>query len=94
MNQQSFLCLSPISPILKKRRQVKDKAKSILIYFLDTDGIIHKDFISSSHTVSTKFYYDVLRQLMENVRQKLSGYWRANSLGVRQFLAFKTMVVT
>jgi trehalose-6-phosphatase len=45
----------------------------MLICFFDIDGIIHKEVVSPGQTVNAKFYYDVLRRLREDMRQKQPG---------------------
>jgi hypothetical protein len=37
----------------KKAKQVKSKVKSMLIIFFDIKGIVHKEFVLASQTVSS-----------------------------------------
>jgi hypothetical protein len=47
----------------KKLRQVKSKAKSMLIIFFDTRGSVHKEFILAGYTVNSAYYCEVLQQM-------------------------------
>ena len=50
--------------------------KSMLIIFLDIQGIVHKEFVPPGQPVNGKFYCEVLRQLRENVRRKRPEMWK------------------
>jgi hypothetical protein len=50
----------PNSPRLKKLRQVKNKARSMLMIHFDMKGIVLKEFVLASQTVSSAYYSDVL----------------------------------
>jgi hypothetical protein len=67
------------SPRLKKVRQVKGSVKSVLIYFFDTDGVIHKDFVPPGQTINVKFDCSVLRWLREGMRWRWPDKWRTNT---------------
>ena len=54
----------------QKARMQKSKLKTMLIYFFDQEGIVHREFVPSGMTVNADFYCDVLRRLRENVRRK------------------------
>ena len=73
-------------------------------FFFDIQGIVHKEFVPSGQTVNGKFYYEILKWLMEGIRRKRPDQWKKNnwflhhdnvpahtSLVVRQFLTFKTL---
>jgi hypothetical protein len=66
-NQRSSQWKRPNSPRLKKVRQVKSKAKSMLIIFFDIKRIDHKEFILAVQTVNSAYYCDVLQRLHETV---------------------------
>jgi hypothetical protein len=51
----------------KKARQMKNKAKSMLINLSDMKRIVHKEFVLAGQTVNSAYYYDVLRRLRKNV---------------------------
>ena len=68
--QQSTQWKTPSSPRPKKARQVRSNIKSMLIIFLDIQGIVHKEFVPPGQPVNGKFYCEVLRWLRENVRHK------------------------
>jgi hypothetical protein len=47
---------------------VKRKIKSILIIFFDVKWTVNKEFVLAGQTINSAYYYDVLRQLHENVQ--------------------------
>jgi hypothetical protein len=57
-------------------RQMKSKVKSMLIMFFDIKGVVHKEFVMAGLTVSSAYYYDVLRRLRENLRRLRRELWR------------------
>jgi hypothetical protein len=73
--QQSSQWKSQNSLRLKKARQVKSKAKSMLIIFFDIKGIVQKEFVLAGQTVNSAYYCDVLQQLHENVRTLRPELW-------------------
>ncbi|KAJ4428812.1 hypothetical protein ANN_25805 [Periplaneta americana] len=94
------------SPRPKKARQVRSNVKTMLIYFFDVNGIVHKEFVPPGQTVNQHFYLDVLRRLRESVRRKLYEMWRNGNwllhhdnapahtaLTVRQFLTNNMVLV-
>jgi histone-lysine N-methyltransferase SETMAR len=54
--QQSSQWKSPNSPRPKKARQVRNNVKSMLIFFFDIKGIVHKEFLPPAQTINGKFY--------------------------------------
>jgi hypothetical protein len=46
------------SPRTKKERQVKGKAKSVLIIFFHIKGIVLKEFVLARQTVNSAYYCD------------------------------------
>ena len=64
---------------LKKVRQVKSSVKSVLIYFFNTDGIVHKEFVLPGQTINVKFDCSILRWLREGVRWRKPDKWRMNT---------------
>lgn len=54
-------------PRPKKIRMSKSKIKSILIYFFDWKGIVHKEFVPPGQTVNQVFNKDVLERLRKRV---------------------------
>jgi hypothetical protein len=48
-------------------RQVKSKAKSMLIIFFDIKGIAQKEFFLASQTVTSAYCCDILWRMRENV---------------------------
>jgi hypothetical protein len=65
--QQSSQWKSPDSPRPKKVRQMKGKAKSMLIFFFDFEGIVHKEFALAGQTVNSTFCCGVLQRFHEDV---------------------------
>ena len=68
--RQSLQWKSPTSPRPKKARMSKFKIKVILIAFFDVRGIVHTEFMPQGHTINQHIYRDVLRRLMQSVREK------------------------
>jgi histone-lysine N-methyltransferase SETMAR len=77
----------------------------MLIVFLDIRGIVRCEFVPQGQTVNTKFYYEVLWLLRENIQRKGLDLWRAKNwilhnnsvtchqaLLVREFLASHNML--
>jgi len=104
--RQSLQFISPNSPRLKKARQVRSIVIYMLIVFLKTQGIVHKEFLQTCQTVSGKFYCEVLKKLREGIRCKPPDKWKNNkrvlhhdedpahtSLVFRQFLTSKNITV-
>ena len=90
----------------KKARQVRSNVTSMLIVFLDIQGIVHKELVPPGQTVNGKFYCEVLKRLREGIRRKRPDKWKKNnwflhhdkapahtSLVVRQFLTSKNITV-
>jgi hypothetical protein len=42
----------------------------MLIVFIDSEILLHKDFIPQAQTVNQQFYIEVLGQMTDNVRRK------------------------
>ena len=90
------------SPRPKKARMSKSKMKSMLIVFLDSKGVVHKEFIPPGQTVNAAFYVKVLKQLKKRVtraRLEIANTWVPHHdnapshalLLVREFLAKQTV---
>jgi hypothetical protein len=60
----------------EKARQVKSKVKSMLIIFFHIKGIAHKEFVLAGQTVNSVYYYDILRQLCENLQRLHPKLWQ------------------
>ena len=54
----------------KKARQSRLNAKSILVIFFDSMGIVHHEYAPWDQTVNQEYYKSVLERLRENVRKK------------------------
>jgi len=55
------------SPRPKKARMSRSTVKTMIIAFIDSRGIVHKEFVSPGQTVNHAFYKDVLEQLQKRV---------------------------
>jgi len=76
----------------------KSRVKSMLIIFLHSKGVVHKEFVPPGQTVNQTFYLQVfgrLRNRVVRVRHEIANTWfihRDNapshtSIAVREFLA-------
>jgi len=63
----------------KKARQVRSNVTSMLIVFLDIQGIVHKELVPPGQTVNGKFYCEVLKRLREGIRRKRPDKWKKNN---------------
>ena len=61
------------SPCPKKVRMSKSKIKSMLICVFDSQGIVHKEFVSPEQTVKQIFYQEVLERLRKRVARVRPG---------------------
>ena len=77
--RMSLRVTKPGSPRPKKARQVRSNIKSMLIWFFDQKGIVHREFVPSGQTVNAAFCIEVLKHLGENVRRKRPDQWRKNT---------------
>uniref|UniRef100_A0A3Q1ERN1 Mos1 transposase HTH domain-containing protein n=1 Tax=Acanthochromis polyacanthus TaxID=80966 RepID=A0A3Q1ERN1_9TELE len=63
------------SPRPKKARQVKSTTKNMLVVFFDIHGVVHREFVPHTQTVSAEIYCNILRHLRESIRQKRPKLW-------------------
>jgi len=68
--RQSSQWKSADSPRPKKARQVRLKAKVMLIVFFDMEGIVHYKYVPQGQTVNQQFYLQVLKCLRLAVSRK------------------------
>ena len=74
---QSSQWKGPVSPRLKKRRQVRSKTKVMsLVLFFYSEGNVELEYAPDEQTINKKLYVEVLRRLRESVRRKLPEKWR------------------
>ncbi len=52
---------------LKKARQVRRTVKTVLLFFFNTDRVVHFAIIPRGQNANSKCYCDVLRHLKENI---------------------------
>jgi histone-lysine N-methyltransferase SETMAR len=66
-------------PRPKKERRGRSNVKAMLTVSLDTEGVVHHEFLHQGQTVNRWYYLEVLKRLRENVRRKKPQLWRNNS---------------
>ena len=62
---------------ITKRQKVllkKSKVKTMLVYFYDSKGIIHHEFVPEGQTVTGSFYLSVLERLWKRIRRVPTEY--------------------
>lgn len=67
---------SPQLPRPKKRWQVRNAMKIMLVVFIDVKGIIHYEFVPPGRTMNSDSYINVLRHLREKVQQTRPELWQ------------------
>ena len=78
----------------------------MLIAFFDVRGIVHKELLPQGQTIIQHIYKDILRRLMQSVREKRQELWDEkswvlhhdnaplhNALSIREFLAKNNIAV-
>ena len=85
-------------------RQSRSHVKSMLIIFIDCEGVVHNKFAPRGQTIDKEYYVDVLKRLRDTVRKGprfwSSGDWLLHhdnmpahsSNLVQQFLAKRKIV--
>jgi len=74
-NQMSSEWKTASSPRPQKARQVKSNVKTMLIAFLDIDGLVHHEYVPRGQTVNKEFYKTVLQRLRDPVRRHRPEKW-------------------
>jgi hypothetical protein len=59
--------------------ETEEQSESMLIIFIDIEGIIHKEFVSAGQIVNSAYYCDALRRLRENVPRLRPELWPKNN---------------
>ena len=67
--QQSEEWHTKSSPHPKKACMSRSRVKTMIIFFFDSRGTVHKEFVPPGHTVNHIFYKDVLKRLRKQVQQ-------------------------
>jgi len=67
------------SPRPKKARQMKSNVKTMLIAFLDIEGLVHHEYVPRGQTVHKKFYKTVLQRLCDAVRRHRPQKWHSGN---------------
>jgi len=65
--QQSSVWHTSNSLCLKKARMTKLKMKSMLMFFFNSQGVVHKEFVLQAQTVNKQYYCEVLERLRKRV---------------------------
>jgi len=92
------------SPHPKKARMSKSKIKSMLICVFDSQGIVHKEFVTPGQTVNQTFYWEVIERLRKRVAHVRPGIARTwilhhdnvpchTAVSINEFLAEKSIPV-
>ena len=55
----------------------------MLVTFFDVRGIVHKEFLPQGQTINQNIYKDILRRLMQSVREKRQELWDETSWVLR-----------
>jgi hypothetical protein len=77
----------------KKARMSQAQVRTMLICFLDHEGIVHFEFLEQGQTVSQHCYLEILARLREALDQRRPELWpdawilHHDALAVREFLA-------
>jgi hypothetical protein len=95
---------TPSSPQLRKARQVRSNVKTMLISFIDAEGLVHHEFLPQCQTMNQTVYLTILQCLQDAVHWKRpykwsSGTWLLHhnnapcyaALSVRQFLVMHSI---
>jgi len=84
----------------KETRMSKSETKTMLIYFFDCQGVVHKEFVPQGQTVNKQHYREVLERLrkrVHRVRPEIAATWMLHhdnapchtAISVNEFLAKK-----
>jgi len=68
-NQQNCEWLSETSPWPKKLKFQRSRIKTMLIIFFDSQGTVHKEFVSEGKTVNAEFYKGVMDHLLKHIQR-------------------------
>jgi hypothetical protein len=68
----------------QKMRMKKSWVKTMLTAFFDTKGIIQHEFVLEKHTVNSKFYKEVIKRLIAQVRCIRPQFWETGSWYILQ----------
>lgn len=92
------------SPRPKKARMSKSRIKTMLICFIDSNGVVHKEFVPEGETVNQHYYREVLERLRKRVarvRPNIKDTWMLHhdnapchtALSITEFLTHKNIPV-
>ncbi|UYV71475.1 hypothetical protein LAZ67_8003425, partial [Cordylochernes scorpioides] len=65
-------------PKPKKARFKKSKVKTLLVTFIDINGLVHHEFIPFGRTINQEVFFGIMRRLREAVRLKRPERWQNN----------------
>ncbi|GFX63803.1 mariner Mos1 transposase [Trichonephila clavipes] len=78
--RQSIKWRSPASPRQKMVRAEKARVKTMLITFLDIQGIVHKEFLPEGTTMNAARYIEILTRFMKRLRRYDPSTHKVNPL--------------
>jgi len=67
--RQSSEWVGEISPRPKKLKFQRSRIKSMLLIFFDSQGVVHKEFVSEGKTVNVEFYKGVMDGLLRRIQR-------------------------
>jgi hypothetical protein len=67
--RQSSECVGQTSLRPKKLKFLRSRIKTMLINFFDSQGVVHKEFVSEAKTVNAEFYKVVMDRLLKRIHQ-------------------------
>lgn len=104
--RQSAEWVGQNSPKPKKLRFQKSRVKTMLIVFLDAEGVIHREFVPEGQKVNAEFYVGVLDRLLKRIRRVRTAKFQSsewfllhdnapshNAAIVKKFLANRNVAV-
>jgi len=69
--RQSSEWVGETSPRPKKRKFQRSRIKTMLIFFFESQGLVHKDFVPEGKTVNAEFYKGVIDRLLKRIHRVL-----------------------
>jgi len=67
--RQSSEWAGETSPLPKKLKFERSRIKTVLINFFDSQGAVHKEFISEGKTINAEFYKGVMDRLLKRIHR-------------------------
>jgi hypothetical protein len=74
--RQSSEWVGETSPRPKKLKFQRSRIKTMLIFFFDSQGVVHKEFVPEGKTVNAEFYKGVMDRLLKRIqRVRPVAFW-------------------